>query len=806
MAASKFLSFGKYAGAQDAAAHGPVFDTDWLFPYTATANTLDTPATTVISSVPPSTGEVPAPALAELSVAALKAGGSIFDGWQLPEDAEPALSGLSSVFDRMQNAPAAVVAIAQGPSSSAKTDTTSSVGGEVAQPDVIVTPSDAYFGQQWHLKGPYGINVQSVWNEYNGHGVRIGIVDDGVQYTHKDLNNNYRTDLDYDARNKDNDANSSAAGDMHGTTVAGVIAAEMNNDGNYGVVGVAWDADIAGFRMGFGTSGSNAQILDNMQHQKAMDISNNSWGFGGFFSDNFNTAAFSAIGSAIQDAAANGRGKLGTVFVFAAGNDRASGQDVNYHDFQNSPFTIAAAATDINGNITSFSTPGAAVLIAAPGLNIVTDDRTGSAGFVSGDFVSISGTSFSTPIISSVVALMLEANPLLGYRDVQEILAYSAAKPPGFLATDLTNDATNWNGGGLSYNHDYGFGLVDAHAAVRLAETWTQQSTFANEKTFTEVSSPHVAIPDGNATGISDTIGVSAGDLTSGNVLIDRVEVSLNISHTWIGDLIVSLTGPGGTTSTLVNRPGVSSSSVYGSSQDNIVFTTDSVHFWGETAQGNWMLTVKDMVSGDVGTLNSWSINFIGDYVSDNNTYIYTDSYATYLAENASRGILSDSNGGTDTINLSAVTGAVTLDLVAGHTSTIAGASLTITNDGIENAFLGDGSDTVRGNSADNVIFGGRGADQLWGGGGADTFDFDRLTDAGDVIHDFDAGDKLNIHDLFVDVGALAVLTQEQVDTNNNGVADDIVRIDPDGGGPATSVIIATILDHAALLAGDIIV
>jgi subtilisin-like proprotein convertase family protein len=732
------------------------------------------------------------------------------DEQQPPEDVHAARGEPSNAFDRVWDSAFAATTSAL-PASwhqslPAKGEATHPAG-EFAHADLTV--ADAYYGQQWHLNTKYGINVEAVWNEYNGRGVRIGIVDDGVQYTHKDLNNNYRTDLDYDARNKDSDAFSSLKSDRHGTTVAGVVAAEMNNDGNYGVVGVAWDADIAGFRMGFGAAGSNAQILDNMQRQKAMDVSNNSWGFSGFFADNFESASFSAIGNAIRDAAANGRGGLGTVFVFAAGNERASGQNVNYHDFQNSPYTIAVGATDINGNITTFSTPGAAVLIAAPGQNIVTTDRTGSNGYVSGDFVSVSGTSFAAPIVSGVVALMLEANPFLGYRDVQEILAYSAAKPPGFLASDLINDASNWNGGGLSYNHDHGFGLVDAHAAVRLAETWTETSTFANQKTYTEALSPRSVIPDGNAAGISSTINVSAAELPS-NILIDRIEVRLDISHTWIGDLIVALIGPDGTTSTLINRPGVSSTSVYGSSQDNIVFTTDTVHFWGETAWGNWTLSVKDMVAGDVGTLNSWSISFIGDYVSNNDTYFYTDAYATYLAENPTRGTLSDADGGIDTINLAAVTGNVTLNLNAGQTSTIAGASLVIANDTIiENAFLGDGNDTVYGNGAANVVFGGRGADQLWGGGGNDIFDYDRIADAGDVIHDFASGDKIDIRDLLVDVGTMEIWGQDVVNADGGPTANDTaIWIDPDGAGGAFGrITLVTVLNYTALTVGtDIVV
>lgn len=260
--------------------------------------------------------------------------------------------------------------------------------------------------------------------------------------------------------------------------------------------------------------------------------------------------------------------------------------------------------------------------------------RTNSAeafaqGSLSDDFVSVSGTSFSTPMVSGVVALMMEANPGLGYRDVQQILAYSAAKPPGFHAGDQTNDARHWNGGGLTVSHDYGFGLVDAHAAVRLAETWTGHSTFANMATYTEGVTAGIAIPDASTTGISSIIAVAPADLPA-NIEIDRVEISLNVTHTWIGDLVVTLAGPGGTTSTLVSRPGASSTSPWGASQDDVDFTMDSVQFWGEAAIGTWTLAVRDLASGDAGRLNSWSLSFLGDYDTANDTYVYTDQYGSY--------------------------------------------------------------------------------------------------------------------------------------------------------------------------------
>jgi len=404
-------------------------------------------------------------------------------------------------------------------------------------------PTDPFFGSQWHLQntgqeivGTVGtpgidINVVGVWDDYTGAGVIIGDVDSGIEYTHPD-----------DALDGDDDA-SAETGENHGTAVTGTIVATADNA--IGLVGVAYDAEVAGFRLGFGSAGSTSQIEENLWLQAGVDISNNSWGFNGFFFDDFSSPEFQGTGAAIENAVEFGRGGLGTVFVFSAGNGGDTGQDVNYHAFQNSPYTIAVAAIDNTGVIADFGTPGAAVLVSAPGVYIATTDRVGSAGYVSGDYVFISGTSFSSPIAAGAVALMLEANPGLGYRDVQEILAYSArqidAGDPGWAV----NGAVNWNGGGLHFSHDHGAGLIDAHAAVRLAETWTATSTFANLDTVSVLRPDDLDIPDATRFQgqiipgtVSDTIAVGAG------LWIDHVGVRLELSHTWIGDLNITLTSP----------------------------------------------------------------------------------------------------------------------------------------------------------------------------------------------------------------------------------------------------------------------
>ncbi|WP_316233848.1 S8 family serine peptidase, partial [Bradyrhizobium sp. SZCCHNPS2010] len=342
-------------------------------------------------------------------------------------------------------------------------------------------PTDTLFDSEWFLRTA---SVLPVWNDYTGAGVNVAVFDPSgnVDFSNPDFVYNAGRSIR---------TNGSPGVDQvgtHATLVAGVIGADRDGQG---AVGVAYGATISSVAIPQDAAAGLGNLLDWSQ----FDVVNNSWTFSVPFVDNFlrNPSYLSAYTNAV----ANGRGGLGTILVFAGGNERAQGRTTEDLNETNSLFGITVgginATTDLGSLVISgrpFSEAGSSILVSAPANNISSDGvvRTNDYGQQFGATTETTqGTSFATPIVSGVVALMLQANPKLGYRDVQQILAYSAEKvnDPTPTATDpynywTSNGGANWNGTGLHYSQDYGFGEADARAAVRLAETWQAQQTYAN--------------------------------------------------------------------------------------------------------------------------------------------------------------------------------------------------------------------------------------------------------------------------------------------------------------------------------------
>ena len=542
--------------------------------------------------------------------------------------------------------------------------------------------------------------------------VRIGVIDDSFDIDHDLLRHAF--DMDASRDHVDGDASDMRAPDgYHGTPVVGRIVAD---DGAGGIDASNPDAEIVAHRIAYGRTRSIDKFEDAMRDQAGVDVSNNSWGFLDRFSDNFDRSALSGLSEAMRQAAETGRDGLGTSLVFSAGNKGYEGDNVNYHNMQNSEFGITVGAVDSNGWAAWYSTPGSAVLVSAEGVNVSSTDRSGSGGYGSGDITTVDGTSFAAPAVSGLVSRMYEVNAELGYRDVQEILAYSSKQSEVQTWDWETTGATDWNGGGLTFNNLFGFGIIDEHAALRLAESWSGQATYETRETATVSRSPNGSVTA--APGGQDRDYASLTFDVSEEIDIDRVKVDLDIDHGHRGDLVVKLISPGGTESVLIDRPGKGPfGSETGSSANGIDFETSSVKHFGESSLGTWEVRVENWGDRSTARVNEVSLEFVGDIDDGDDTYIFTDAFADLDGED--RGRIEDTTG-QDTLSLAAVTGDSRIDLGEGS-AMIAGRGLTFASDGsITEVRAGDGADSLEGGTRDDALHGGRGADNLSGSAGDD--------------------------------------------------------------------------------------
>lgn len=621
-------------------------------------------------------------------------------------------------------------------------------------------PSDPLLAQQWYLND---INVLPVWSDYTGKGVRIGQFEPGGDYAtepeifdiqHPDLVNSVDSAWLLTERANGGPPKIASA---HATMVAGVMVAQRNGLGG---VGIAYDATLGGHYLA-----NRGEDLTSFGKMVGYDIANNSWGFKTDFAlSNFQEGSIniaSTLVSSARYAAHNGRGGLGTVIVAAGGNGRANGGSAQGSFTNNNRFSIEVGAINASGDLSTlktasepFSSPGASLLVSAPGSQMTSTSHkleTDRGSAFSNDYGTTQGTSFATPIVSGVVALMLQANPNLGYRDVQRILALSARKIDDPSTGWSENGASNWNGAGMHSSEDYGFGSVDARAAVRLAESWSGRSTGENEAVSAAKSAPL-----GMTLGANETQRVTLA-LREG-IDVEHIEVDIDAEVGRLGDLTVKLISPSGTQSILLDRAGTAkvdageanASDAGNAYSGNFKYTFMSTHHWGERAVGDWTLEVTDTSGGLPVTLNNWAVRAYGQTPSADDTFFYTDEYSAIVAKQPDRAQLNNRlngrKGGRNTINTAALSGDVAIDLADGKAS-LGGHALILSTPGdIHNLVSGDGNDTLVAGGAKALLDGGRGNNALVGGAGRDVFVVHRRDQGRDTIANFNALDGEKIH------------------------------------------------------------
>lgn len=509
------------------------------------------------------------------------------------------------------------------------------------------TTSSGTAGQDLKIKAVHESGIK-------GLGVKIAISDTGVEINHPDLSANalagQHRDYSTDTSSNWPDGNPyPIEKEAHGTAVAGLTAAAGWN--GIGSRGVAPLAKYAGFLFigdfHNSTSSYQAKTLDQMTGN--FDIFNYSYGYLGC---QFYPATTSVI-AAYKSGVTSLRSGKGAIYVKAAGNDYIGYNsdctpsdtssylgNTNTDEEQNHPYLILAAAVNAKGKISSYSTPGSGVWISAAGGEYGDDSpamlSTDITGCTDGISVASStksafnkganplnslcnytsamnGTSSATPVLSGVIALMLEANPSLTWRDVKHILAVTADKinfstaaisHPGGSTWALPSHVYDYayvtNFAGISFSNTFGFGRANANNAVAMAKTYSSTLGTYLESAYTNSAALNLAIPDKSATGVTDTINVSTA------YIIESVQIKISTDHTYVGDLGVEVTSPLGTKSKIL----LVNSNIKHSGLSDYTLLTNA--FYGENSGGNWVIKVVDGATSDTGNLTSWKVKING--------------------------------------------------------------------------------------------------------------------------------------------------------------------------------------------------
>lgn len=283
-------------------------------------------------------------------------------------------------------------------------------------------------------KTPWGVSrigsrlVNAMGN--TGKGIKIGILDTGIDYNHEDLKSNYRGGYNFVGNNDDPiDDNG------HGTHVSGIIAAE---DNDVGVVGVAPQAYLYSVKvLAFDSTGSTSDIVSGLDWSvdNNMQIINMSLG-----SDKDSISVRRAIDNTYN---------AGILIVAASGNSgnaSGSGNNMDYPSLYDS--VISVGATDIDDNRAKFSSTGPKLELSAPGVKILSTLNGNKYG-------TLSGTSMACPHVAGVAALVISEESGITNSRVR-------------IRMQTTAQNMSKVTGGFSTKDWYGYGMVDAVRSVSM--------------------------------------------------------------------------------------------------------------------------------------------------------------------------------------------------------------------------------------------------------------------------------------------------------------------------------------------------
>ncbi|KAL1138014.1 hypothetical protein AAG570_009709 [Ranatra chinensis] len=426
------------------------------------------------------------------------------------------------------------------------------------------------------------MNVGPAWARgYTGKGVVVSILDDGIQTNHPDLIDNYDSKASWDINDNDDDPMPRDNEDnKHGTRCAGEVAAAAYN--KYCGVGVAYNASIGGVRMLDGSVNDAVEASALSLNPDHIDIYSASWGpeDDGKTVDGPGPLATKAFINGVT----KGRGGKGSIYVWASGNGGRHVDSCNCDGYTNSIYTLSISSATQAGMKPWYLEECSSTIATTYSSGLLGRDK--SVASVDMDPLMrpdrLCTTEHTAPLAAGMVALALEANPNLTWRDVQHIVVMSAKSKPLEKETGWTT-----NGAKRKVSHKFGFGLMDGEVMVTLAEKWTTVPRQHVCRTPEVIENSSRLIVTMNVTGCAS----EASEVR----YVEQVQCVVSLTMVPRGNLRLVLTSAQGTQSTLLyERPRDTLSSNF----EDWPFL--SVHFWGEDPVGVWSLTVINGGNGNV--------------------------------------------------------------------------------------------------------------------------------------------------------------------------------------------------------------
>ncbi len=532
----------------------------------------------------------------------------------------------------------------------------------LAQPGV----EDPFLDEQWHLVntgqrafatngGQPGEDIgmaTALRTGPTGAGVRLAVVDTGLEICHPDLAPNIEAGASHNFNTgewhgavADDPFHLSTLGD-HGTSIAGIAAAKADN--GIGGRGVAPDVLLRGYNFLSATNSEMAfltSLSGGAGFSSAPDADIFNMSFGSLArEDNAPSWEEDLFRSGVLDL----RQERGAIFVKAAGNGfnscgsmpRAVNAEIgcsaaNGDATNNLPYLIVVGGFNAAGRKASYASAGANIWISGPAGQfgstdpaVISTDQIGLArGYdnlarrglaldrqanPNGDYIStINGTSSATPNVAGAAALLLEAHPELSWRDLKHILA-STARQIDPEAPEVRYGIGGaayvmqlpWitNAAGHHFHNWYGFGALDVDLALEYAASHIPGSLGEFMETDPFSLRAPLSIPDHHGAGASQALEVSG---LPNEARIEAVILRVDITHPFTNDLGIHLISPSGTESVL--NP-VFNDALAGN--EDLQWNLLSNAFYGELPNGQWTLKVVDAAAEHAGQLNRWSLRF----------------------------------------------------------------------------------------------------------------------------------------------------------------------------------------------------